>query len=133
VKQDSIQATGAAVDRAVRSPDWLRGLDSRDWFLDGHPIRGAVMKEMFEELDWSQAWVDLGPSVAGNLGPYWHVPLRGADTVHRLYPKVLGSKWIWIIRQACTDYARLEVERSKHNEFPPQVIATPSPQSREVA
>lgn len=38
-----------------------------------------------EDLDWSNAWVDNGPSPAGNAGPYLHVPYPKGDTVHRIY------------------------------------------------
>jgi hypothetical protein len=40
------------------------------------------------------------------------------DTVHRLYPKVLASKWLLLIRQACIAYAE------QHTALPP---AHPSP------
>ena len=95
---------------------WFEGLTHKDWLFDGCPIRGRIMIARFANLDWSNAWVDLGPSIAGNLGPYWHVPLRETiidgelydlgDTVHRLYPKVLLSKWLPLIRQACDEIAR---------------------------
>lgn len=91
-------------------PAWLDGLTHKDWLFDGHPIRGRVMLARFENLDWEKAWVDLGPSVAGNPGPYWHVPLKETvidgdvydcgDTVHRLYPKLLLSKWLPLVRHA---------------------------------
>ncbi len=94
-------------------PDWLEALTHKDWLFDGSPIRGRVMLTRFENLDWSKARMDLGPSIAGNLGPYWHVPLKetvidgqlydAGDTVHRLYPKVLTSKWLLLIRQACQE------------------------------
>ena len=89
---------------------WNDGLDHRDWLYDGHKIRGDEMIARFNSLDWSKAYMDMGPSVAGNPGPYWHVPLGGQyadeDTVHRLYPKVLQSKWLWVIRRACEEAAR---------------------------
>lgn len=91
-------------------PDWLQGLTHKDWLFDGGPINTPVMIARFNNLDWSKAWVDMGPSVAGNLGPYWHVPLRETiidgevydcgDTVHRLYPKLLQSKWLLVVRRA---------------------------------
>ncbi len=81
-------------------PQWLDGLTHKDWMFDGHPIRGEVMIERFNNLDWSNAYVDMGPSIAGNLGPYWHVPLPSEETRHRLYPKVVLSKWLGVIRQA---------------------------------
>lgn len=78
----------------------MDGLTYRDWLFDGHAIRSEAMIEKWNDLDWSKAWVDMGPSTAGNLGPYWHVPLRSEDTVHRLYPKLLQSKWLLVVRQA---------------------------------
>ena len=93
--------------------EWFDGLTHKDWLFDGAPIRGRVMLARFANLDWPKAWVDLGPSIAGNPGPYWHVPLRETiidgeiydfgDTVHRLYPKVLLSKWLPVIRRACEE------------------------------
>ena len=90
---------------------WLDDLTYKDWLFDGSPIRGDVMIARFNNLDWDRAWVDLGPSIAGNPGPYWHVPLKETwingelydygDTVHRLYPKVLRSKWAMLILHAC--------------------------------
>ncbi len=86
-------------------PEWMEGLTHKDWLFDGHPIRSPVALERFGLLQWDKAWVDLGPSVAGNPGPYWHVPLHwdDDDTVHRLYPKVVLSKWLGIIRRACEE------------------------------
>ena len=52
-------------------PDWLSGLTYRDFLFDGYRCSEAI----WGRLDWSRAYVDMGPSVAGNLGPYWHVPL----------------------------------------------------------
>jgi hypothetical protein len=82
------------------TPDWLNSVTHKDWLFDGHEIRGEVMIERFNNLDWSGAWMDMGPSVAGNPGPYWHVPLPSEETTHRLYPKVLKSKWLLVVRQA---------------------------------
>jgi hypothetical protein len=96
--------------------DWREGLTHKDWLFDGSAIRTEYAIDRFNHLDWSKAWVDIGPSIAGNLGPYWHVPLSGDDqddlTIHRLYPKVLTSKWLLVIRQACIDYAALQAERA---------------------
>jgi hypothetical protein len=62
---------------------WLKGLDHRDWLFDGHAIRGRAMIEAFNDLDWSKAWMDLGPSPTGNPGPYWHVPRNGSGSFVR--------------------------------------------------
>jgi hypothetical protein len=34
------------------------------------------------------------------------------DTVHRLYPKILVGKWLLMIRQACIEYAALQIARA---------------------
>ena len=94
-------------------PNWIEGLTHEDWLFDGMSIRSEWQIDRFNHLDWSKAWVDLGPSVAGNLGPYWHVPMDDGDTTHRLYPKVLQSKWLLLIRQACEEYAERQVRLSK--------------------
>ena len=107
----------AREERAAKlSKIWRDGLSHKDWLFDGRPIRGRIMKERFKNLDWDNAWVDLGPSVVGNPGPYWHVPLKETiidgevydcgDTVHRLYPKVLFSKWGPMMLQACYESER---------------------------
>jgi hypothetical protein len=90
---------------------WRDDLSHKDWLFDGSPITSKVMIARFNNLDWDNAYVDLGPSIAGNPGPYWHVPLKETiidgglydcgDTVHRLYPKVLRSKWAMLILHAC--------------------------------
>jgi hypothetical protein len=36
----------------------------------------TALSPRVNNLDWENAWVDLGPSTAGNQGPYWHVPLK---------------------------------------------------------
>lgn len=105
-------------------PDWHGGLTYKDWLCDGLPLRGIGGLRLWNNLDWSKAWIDMGPSPAGNLGPYWHVPLRETwidgklydcgDTVHRLYPKVLASKWLGLIRQACKEVReKVDSERLK--------------------
>lgn len=68
--------------------------EPKHWLLNGYPCKAD--NEVWLLLDWSKAWLDMGPSVAGNPGPYWHVPVRtGRDkaaqywkgTAHRLYPR----------------------------------------------
>lgn len=89
--------------RAEVAGVWRKELKAKDWLLDGHPIRAKWAFAMFDNLDWEKAWLDLGPSIAGNPGPYWHVPLKesAGDTVHRLYPKILLSRWGMLILHAC--------------------------------
>ncbi len=48
----------------------------------------GASKELWASLDFSKAWIDAGPSPAGNPGPYLKVPCPAQDTVHRVYPRV---------------------------------------------
>ncbi|WP_315813411.1 hypothetical protein [Bradyrhizobium sp. SZCCHNR2028] len=79
-------------------PEWISGTTHKDWLRDGY----RVTEEQWADLDWNRAWVDMGPSPAGNLGPYWHVPLKSGETVHRLYPR-LPSKWRRLVKQAIVE------------------------------
>ena len=80
-------------------PAWHGDLTHRDWLFDGSSINTAPMLARWIELDWSKAWMDMGPSPAGNPGPYWHVPMKDGETTHRLYPKLLKTKWLLLIRE----------------------------------
>jgi len=48
------------------------------------------------KFDWSTAYVDQGPSPAGNPGPYLHADLIGGDTTHRIYPRYSPGDLIWV-------------------------------------
>lgn len=87
------------------SPEWLSGTTHKDWLFDG----GRCSEEQWSHLNWAKAYVDLGPSAAGNLGPYWHVPHKDGETVHRLYPKLLQGKWLNVVRQAVLEFAAKKV------------------------
>lgn len=41
-------------------------------------------------------FADGGPSPAGNPGPYLHVPRKGADTRHRVYPIWQRGDRLWV-------------------------------------
>ncbi len=63
--------------------------------VDGY----GASKKTWEELTFPRAWVDQGPSPAGNPGPYLKVPRPtedGAEPVHRVYPKWQVGDRIWI-------------------------------------
>jgi len=69
-----------------------RGPNTKNTLLDGHGWpRGA-----FEQLDWQAAWLDKGPSPAGNTGPYLKVPHLNGETVHRVYPRVQVGDLMWV-------------------------------------
>lgn len=87
-------------------PKWLDGLCYKDWLIDGSPSRYNA--QIWDDLNWSKAWMDLGPSPAGNIGPYWHVPrISDDDIVHRLYPKLLQTKWLLLVRQVAIESKKL--------------------------
>lgn len=82
--------TGKTQTRRLLTPDntffngrhWTKGLKAQQW-------------------NWEGAWVDPGPSPAGNPGPYLKLPwLAGDDwlegTVHRIYPRVQPGDRMWV-------------------------------------
>ncbi len=82
--------------------EWMEHTTEKDWLLDGHPIKGERFLEMWNALDWGNAYCDPGPSPAGNPGPYWHVPYPPEETVHRLYPK-FPRKFYLLLEQVCVE------------------------------
>jgi hypothetical protein len=60
---------------------WPWPKEPRDWTFDAH--------------DWAGAYVDAGPSPAGNAGPYLKVPLPTEETVHRVYPRYQVGDTVW--------------------------------------
>jgi hypothetical protein len=75
--------------------------DPADWLLNGEPIRRKEQKLLWSKLDWSRARMDMGPSPAGNPGPYWHVPWNfdGEILSARLYPKLALSKHLPLLQR----------------------------------
>lgn len=64
--------------------------------VDGSPTTA----QFWAGLDFSQAWLDAGPSPAGNPGPYLKVPQTDnehfpGDTVHRIYSRIWDGDRIW--------------------------------------
>lgn len=87
-----------AID-ANRKSQTRRLLTHGNTYVDGsHWPRGV-----FAQLEFDKAWVDGGPSPAGNAGPYLHVPRYDptgggrypeGGTVHRVYPAYRpGDRW----------------------------------------
>ncbi len=58
-------------------------------------------KRLWVGLDFDRAWVDPGPSPAGNEGPYLKVPFQHPDDstdgglVYRVYPRIWQGDRIW--------------------------------------
>lgn len=58
-----------------------------------------IRRDQWQYLQFNKAWVDDGPSPAGNPGPYLHVPYNDGDltdVVYRVYPRVQPGDHIWI-------------------------------------
>lgn len=80
----------------------------RTWSVDGGPWpRGWT-------FDLASARLDNGPSPAGNDGPYLVAQRTGADTIHRLYPRIHVGHRIWVketwargdgVRDQCVAFA----------------------------
>lgn len=47
----------------------------------------AAQVAFWADLDFARAWVDNGPSPAGNPGPYLKAPRPAEGTIHRIYPR----------------------------------------------
>lgn len=76
-----------------------RVVSARNSLFDG----GPVDKKRWGELQFAKAWVDPGPSPAGNPGPYLKVP-READGdryVHRIYPRIQPGDRLWVKETWC--------------------------------
>ena len=57
---------------------------------------GPFSKGVWGRLDFATAWVDPGPSPAGNAGPYLKVPMDDGDSTQRIYPRVLRGDHLWV-------------------------------------
>lgn len=70
-----------------------RIVSPRNSLFDG----GPVQKKLWTLLDWGRAYIDKGPSPAGNPGPYWRVPYTTDDQYWaRIYPRIQTGDEIWV-------------------------------------
>jgi hypothetical protein len=78
-----------------------RLLTKRNTSFDGGKWPNYMCENQFH---WDRAWIDNGPSPAGNAGPYLKLPVSnlemrdGGDdeTVHRIYPQVQVGDRLWV-------------------------------------
>jgi hypothetical protein len=57
---------------------------------------------LWADLNFDEAWVDNGPSPAGNPGPYLKVPRRSdSETVHRVYATIEPGDRLWVRETHC--------------------------------
>lgn len=83
-------------------------------------------KEGWAELDFAKAWVDPGPSPAGNRGPYLKVPTKDGDCVHRVYPRLQPGDLVWVKeRYLFIDKAARKVDYAATTEDGPGHFLTP--------
>ncbi|WP_395351021.1 hypothetical protein [Variovorax sp. UC122_21] len=82
-----------ALQREV-DPKWqTRRLFTRhNSLVDGR----RATSTLWADLDFDAAWVDAGPSPAGNDGPYLKVPRRSDGSVHRVYATIAVGDWLWV-------------------------------------
>lgn len=112
---------------ARRKSQTRRILGPGNTCLNGHRWRKW---ERGEAWDWQGAWVDDGPSPAGNPGPYLKLPYAGDDpdwigTVHRAYPNIQPGDRIWVKEVwNVEDVARDALERAAYRatDVPPSYL-----------
>ena len=94
-----------------------RILGKRNTLIDGY--LWSLHATKFEDLDFSRATGDNGPSPAGNPGPYLHVPRRDGETWHRIYPKYAPGDLLWVRETWYCDHCEVP-ERGKIPKEPPR-------------
>lgn len=80
--------------------------DPRAWSINGE--RGTARNPLWPCLYWANARIDIGPSPAGNMGPYAHVPLIARKVpdeydpgvVCRVYPRTADAvRWCFFVNE----------------------------------
>lgn len=79
-----------------RKTQTRRGIGAYNSLVDGRGISAKNWDKY--QFDFTKAWVDDGPSPAGNHGPYLHVPSLNPEydgATHRIYPRIQPGDGIW--------------------------------------
>lgn len=87
---------GAPSIRAIldgRKSQTRRVLSTRNTRRDGYPWS---KRYPWGAHDWANAFVDDGPSPAGNPGPYLKAPYPAQETRHRIYPIYWPGDRFWV-------------------------------------
>ena len=91
ILMDAESVNGVLADRKTQT---RRVVKLRNSLIDGF---GRVpYGRKWEDFDFTAAYVDNGPSPAGNPGPYLHVPLPCEGTVHRVYSRWTIGQHLWV-------------------------------------
>ena len=77
-------------------------------YVDGS-VGAGFSVEWWAACDWSKAYLDRGPSPAGDAGPCLHVPRE--DCVHRIYPRVRRGTVTGFVRGDHSAWISWTVER----------------------
>ncbi|RIX74441.1 hypothetical protein [Acidovorax cavernicola] len=88
-KADMVRALYREVDPKTQT---RRLFTRHNSLVDGRRATPAL----WADLDFDAAWVDAGPSPAGNAGPYLKVPRRSEGTVHRVYATISIGDRLWV-------------------------------------
>lgn len=82
---------------AGRKTQTRRVVTQHNSLIDG---TGEGIKAHWPHLELERAWVDRGPSPAGNPGPYLKAPCNWLhyceDVVHRVYPRWQVGDRLWV-------------------------------------
>lgn len=92
-KPDMVKAYFAGLKSMTR-----RVITRQNSYIDG----GPAYRNIWDGLELDRAWIDPGPSPAGNTGPYLKVPRRLTENgevvdelVHRVYPRYQAGDTLW--------------------------------------
>jgi len=91
-----------------------RPIASANSLVDGYP--GA---RVWGDLDFGGAWIDPGPSPAGNPGPYLKTRRPADETRHRVYSRVQPGDFLWV-REAWAEGADGYVYRASAPDAAPK-------------
>jgi hypothetical protein len=96
--------------RAGRKTQTRRVLTAANSLIDG-----GVLKKLWDRLNFAKAWVDPGPSPAGNPGPYLKAPTRDGETTHRIYPRSAVGDRLWGREtfQRCGGFIRYKADEAQ--------------------
>lgn len=75
-----------------RKTQTRRVITRRNSLVNGEPASQAL----WDALDFSDAFVDSGPSPAGNAGPYLKAAKPDDETRHRVYSRLWNGDRLWV-------------------------------------
>lgn len=107
--------------RAGQKTQTRRIISAKNSTRDGWPWPKEPRDWTFAAHDWASAYVDAGPSPAGNAGPYLKVPLPTEETVHRVYSRYQPGDRLWGKETFCfTDDGKVAYFADSWTECPPE-------------